>query len=171
MANEVFQVKVVKPKKMKVGPMRNAIVSAVGSEAKWARDQMKRTISGWQGVKPVIDMDASVKGGDLSYLVAPSGPAKGVQKWNWLDQGTRPHRITAKRAKTLRFQVNYAAGTSPGSLDSYPGGSWGATRYPRSVWHPGFPARGWTEMIYKKGTPRFQKAVIAATKTGAHKFY
>jgi len=171
MANEVFQVKVIKPQRMKVGPMRMAIISAVGSEMKWARDEMKKTIAGWRGVKPVIDADASVKNGNLAYLVAPGGPDKGVQKWNWLDLGTRPHRITAKRARTLRFQVNYAAGTRPGSLDSYPSGSWGPTRYPRSVWHPGTKPRGWSKMIFKKGKPRFEKAVINAVKVGAHKFF
>lgn len=70
------------------------------------------------------------------------------QVWNWLDKGTRPHRIEPKkRAGLLRFRTGYVARTRPGSLDSGAGGANGPFVFSRGVNHPGTKPRKWTKKI------------------------
>lgn len=70
--------------------------------------------------------------------------------WNFLDKGTRAHRIIARRAKRLRFSSGFRAKTRPGFVGSQSGGATGGPVFAQSVQHPGTVARNWSKLIASK---------------------
>lgn len=70
--------------------------------------------------------------------------------WTMLDQGTRAHRIVARRVKRLRFASGFTAKTRPGFVGSQAGGSSGGPVFAQEVNHPGTTARAWSKLIAAK---------------------
>lgn len=70
--------------------------------------------------------------------------------WKLLNEGTRAHRIVARRAKRLRFFGGYRAKTRPGFIGSQAGGSSGGVVFRQAVNHPGTKARSWSKLIGAK---------------------
>lgn len=84
--------------------------------------------------------------------------------FTFVDEGTRAHRIIARRGRFLRFRSGYRAKSSPGSLSSGAGGAFGDTRFAQAVWHPGTKPRNYTkkiQAIVDKEFPRIFGAVLA----------
>ena len=73
--------------------------------------------------------------------------------FNWVNRGTRPHEIRPRGPWPLRFPGGFTAKTTPGSLSSGPGGSFGDTIVARSVQHPGIKARRFDKLIAEKLKP------------------
>ena len=70
--------------------------------------------------------------------------------YRYVDLGTRPHIIRARRAPALKFKAGGKPKTKPGTLASYqgkPGKDW---RSAQSVRHPGTEPRGFTDEIAKR---------------------
>jgi hypothetical protein len=91
---------------------------------------------------------------------------KNAKKYNWLDKGTRAHRITARNHPTLYFQEDYSPATIPNSLESFNALKSGSFVDPVSVRHPGVKARGFTKQVMNKMKPKFRKACERAIKDG-----
>lgn len=71
--------------------------------------------------------------------------------FRFVDQGTRPHIITARPGHVLAFRGGkYTAKTWPGYITSTRGGAAGPLVFRRSVRHPGTKPRHFTETITKK---------------------
>jgi hypothetical protein len=85
----------------------------------------------------------------------------------YINFGTRPHVIAAKRAKSLRFRKDYRAKTYPGVLTSRPGGKSGPHQFRRMVSHPGTAARDFDLAIIKRNTTRIQTLINIALAKGA----
>lgn len=84
--------------------------------------------------------------------------------FRFVDEGTRAHRIIARRGRFLRFRSGYRAKSSPDSLSSGAGGAFGDSRFAREVWHPGTKPRNYTkkiQAIVDKEFPRVFSAVQA----------
>lgn len=77
--------------------------------------------------------------------------------YKYVDKGTKPHVIRAKRAPNLRFlSQGFKAKTTPGVIGSMagaPADSGWVTK--KSVNHPGTEARGFSEAIEKKMRKRY----------------
>ena len=86
------------------------------------------------------------------------------QVWNWLDQGTRAHRIVARRAKRLRFFGGYRAKTRPGFIGSQAGSSSGGPVFRQVVNHPGTKARSWSKLIGAKYRAKLQTFISKRIK-------
>jgi hypothetical protein len=94
--------------------------------------------------------------------------------WAMLDAGTKPHPITPKRAKRLRFQWggkgSYKAKSRPGYLGSNKGKISGPIVYRKRVNHPGTEPRKWTATAEKKWQTELgdivQRAIDAEVKKG-----
>ena len=107
----------------------------------------------------------------LGYRVI--GTRKEQQIWNWLNLGTRPHKIRAKNAKTLAFKWggpgSYRAKTSPGGRSlkfGGPGTASGTMRYPMEVDHPGNKPRDFDGYIQGTVKRKFRGAIKRAIKIG-----
>jgi len=59
----------------------------------------------------------------------------------WVDGGTPPHPIDAGLGKLLTFQSGWAPKTTPGALQSMPGGRWGSWVKKQHIDHPGAEPR------------------------------
>ncbi|MHC4620472.1 MAG: hypothetical protein ACYTEQ_22220 [Planctomycetota bacterium] len=172
--SEVFVIKGIRPKKLKVGAIRLELLNALRKEGTLHRKELAKTVATWTGDKPKFSSAISLAaGGPAEVLTGPEGSQKAVNKWGWLNDGTRPHTIAAKRGPTLAFrQGGFRAKTRPGKFRSGPGrratGPW---RFPRKVRHPGTKARDWTGILTKRRRKPFTRSMIRAMQKGAQKVY
>jgi hypothetical protein len=83
--------------------------------------------------------------------------------WRWIDiEGTKAHPIEAVKAPTLAFRKNYSSRTKarPARAHTGSGKSFGPSRFPKKVNHPGYTAR----KFWKKFDKEYRKDFIAAVK-------
>ncbi len=74
--------------------------------------------------------------------------------YGWVDMGTRPHPIVARRAPFLVFALGFVPKTQPRDLGSYNGRRGNVWVRAKRVKHPGIRARKFKESIVRKFTPR-----------------
>lgn len=165
----VITIKSIRPKKLQVDGFRLALLNALRAEGTEHKRILSQTTAGWTGEKPKFESLISLAGGDATVVTGPSGNTKGVQKWQWLDEGTKPHVIRARRKPTLRFRAGgFRAKTSVGKFTSGSGrpasGPW---RAPVSVRHPGTKARGWSALLTKQRRDPFRERVFDALNKAA----
>lgn len=67
--------------------------------------------------------------------------------YTFVHEGTRPHKIRAKRGKKLAISSGYRPKTIPGTISSLPGGTYGPTIYRDEVNHPGTKGRRQSKAI------------------------
>jgi hypothetical protein len=82
--------------------------------------------------------------------------------WGYVDKGTRPHVIRARRAAVLAFTSGYSAKTRPGSIIATSGGPTGDARFAKEVQHPGTKARGFTRRLRAKWKEKWPRLVSQA---------
>ncbi len=92
--------------------------------------------------------------------------------YGYVNEGTRPHIIRPKRARTLRFKWagkgSYIPKTKPRVIGSTPGKQTGPEVHRLVVHHPGIKEpREFDVTIQKKWQPRFKRAAEAAMSAGA----
>ena len=102
----VFEFKTIKPKKLNIDAIRLELLNELRKEGTVQKKELKKTVSTWKS-KPGFESLISLSGGDASILTGPVGDTEAVQHWVWTDEGTKPHRITARRAPFLRFRYPY----------------------------------------------------------------
>ena len=108
----------------------------------------------------------------LGYRVF--GTRLATRIWNWLNLGTRPHKIRAKNAPRLAFMWggpgSYQAKTTPGGASLKFGGpgtvGGGTMHYPQEVDHPGNEPRDFDGYIQGKVAGKFRRAIQLAIKLG-----
>lgn len=71
-------------------------------------------------------------------------------RYYWVDQGTNPHYISARRVPYLRYQTRYKRATRPGIIGSRTHGKYGPWRRTREVRHSGIVARNFTATIAER---------------------
>lgn len=90
------------------------------------------------------------------------------QIYQWVDQGTRPHIISAKNAPFLTFRYPYQAATKPRWISSRQaalGKNWARKK---SVNHPGTEARNFTDEIMKRIQTRAANKVREALNQASY---
>lgn len=162
---EVFQVIPIIPKKLKVDAIRLEILNELRKQARATLNEYKKTTRTWKH-KPQFEMLIGLTGKDATILVGTDDRVYG-----FVDLGTRPHRITARRAPRLRFQAGFTAKTTPNVIGSSRGARSGPFVYPVSVMHPGNKPRNFTKIISKKRQRPYENGISAAVKRGARKLF
>ena len=149
-----------------------AIRDAVNKEAKPAVLKMHREVI--EGKRYSESGDAwkhkvqfrarfQVRGNDAVLYVFPAG--KNKQIWDWVTNGTRPHKIKAKNAPVLSFMwggpgVPPSKTTTPrGSGGSFGGGGAAKMVHLKEVDHPGSKHRNFEGRIAKEYAPTFRKLI------------
>lgn len=168
----VFQVKAIKPAKMNIPQVKQEILKELKAQGKLVEKEYQKTTRSWSGAKPKFESIVDVSG-NPAVLTGPTGSALAVNKFVWLDFGTRAHTITARRARRLRFRAGgFKAKTKPGVIGSSRGSpASGPVVYKRSVRHPGTTARRFSETIQKRRKQPFIDAIIKAKNRGLEKLY
>lgn len=150
----------IKPIKAKVTLPNLAAITdkELMAEAKTVQREYKATTRTFKRVKP----DFRIK--RITTGVYAAGTDDRI--YNYLDKGTRPHIIRAKRAKVLRFNSNFKSKTVPGRLNPRAGKNTGPAAFAKQVKHPGTKPRGFTRIIHERSKVRFstnyQKAIARA---------
>ncbi len=90
------------------------------------------------------------------------------QVYNWVDQGTKPHIITAKNVPFLLFRYPYKSATVPNVISARAaarGNNWARKR---SVHHPGTEARNFTDIIMRRLQQRAANRVRQALNDASY---
>lgn len=88
--------------------------------------------------------------------------------YTWVSDGTSgPYSIPKTGTALLAFPSGYTAKTTPKTLFSKSGGSYGPTVFARKVMHPGIKARKFDETAAKFVEPWFKKYGDTAMKQAA----
>lgn len=155
MAQTVFVIKGIKPKKLQVDRIRLRLLNELRAEGVDQRKVLDQTTASWTGDKPKFDSLISLSGGAAQVLTGPTGNTMGIKKWNWLNEGTRVRYATMSK--------NWRSKTSPGSFRSGAGRGrmlFVSRRRPR----PGIQARDWTGKLTKQRRQPFTNRMIQAMR-------
>lgn len=146
-----YSAKVIIPSDLLPSPAKllRAVENGLDGAAKGVKADMGVTTRTWSAAnKPSFKIERK----NLLRVIAT-----GSQIYQWVDEGTRAHTITATRVnpKTgrimpLMFGVPYRAKTTPGVIGSKSGGAGPNVAAALSVQHPGTRARNFVEVIGKK---------------------
>lgn len=114
------------------------------------------TVQGWQG-KPNFLQKFTNRAGYVSTTVWPSQGNTEGKKYTIVNNGSGPHTIVPRKARLLRFQPGYRAGTRPRVLGSRAYSRFGNFVSSRGVHHPGFDAREFDAEIAEQYADTFAK--------------
>jgi hypothetical protein len=159
---EVFQVKAIKAKPMRLKEVRLELLNALRAEGKENEKLLEQTWATWKGDKPKAETLIGLTTKDASVLTGPNGSEDALNKFKWLDEGTCVRYATMSQ--------DWKSKTTPGKLKSGRGRGrmlFVNKRRPR----PGIKARGWTELIQKRRRRPFTNAMIKAKNRGLDKLY
>lgn len=150
----MISLKPIKPKTTaaKLRAVEAAVKAQTQQSAKELVQDYEKTYQTWEH-KPRPTVLVSTKGVSVRIDDAI---------WNYVDKGTRPHEIRARRAKALAFASGYTAKTRPGSIIARNGGPHGESRFAQVVQHPGTKARGFTVRLRAKWKAKWPKDMQAA---------
>lgn len=160
-------VKIGKFKSLTPDMFIRAINDSLRTEALEIEEDFMKTTDTWDDNHPEFEI---VPSGNYQLDIYTENRIYG-----YLDRGTEPHTIAAKKAPTLAFptQPAFLSKSKPNSL-SVRRGKKPVTgfAFPKVVSHPGFPARNYAKLIAKKAGKRFAKelrANLAAVNRAASK--
>lgn len=151
----MYRLKPIKPKGLTSQFERQpaAVKKGMREAAEAVKQDFELTTQGWKHkvvfeITEVDDTDLAVGTDD--------------EVWGWVDEGTKPHDIVARRAAHLRIPTGGAAKTVPGRLTSGGGSRGSVIIFRKRVRHPGTKARRFTQEIQKRWARGVQPFVRAA---------
>jgi hypothetical protein len=160
-----ISIKVSIPKEIvNVEKVRQAIIDAQNRKTKPALVQLfGQTVDGWKN-RPEFRSRRVDTSSQLGIRVYPAGA--NADQYVLVNEGARPHIIRPRRARMLRFQPGYRAGTRPRSLHSSAFARSGQFVTAQMVHHPGFEAREFTQTIADEHESDFKSDMEQAIKDG-----
>lgn len=162
-----IEIRVTVPKEIiSVERVRRAIIEAQERRTKPALLKLfGMTVNGWHN-RPMFRSRRIDTSSQLGIRVGPEGPD--ADQWALVNAGAKPHIIRPRRARMLRFQPGYKAGTKRRVLQSQAYARSGSLVSAREVHHPGFEAREFTSEIAEEHQGDFEKdmqeAIADATR-------
>ena len=171
MAQPAIVLKPIPAPHLDIDQIRLEMLNALRKEGKEDRKALDKTTAAWSGRKPTFKTTSiSLASGNASVTTEPKGDERGVQKWVWLNEGTRAHMVPSTGVATMSFHPRYSAKTRPGRLSSRRGGPQGSRIVRRGRWMvSGIEARNWDEALAKQRKRPFGKAMAKAIKKGSEK--
>lgn len=162
------QVKAILPPKFNERAVLDVLHKEMDKYAPFLVKDFERTTSRWGGAKPKFSPHLVTRADAIAIEIHVVGSEKGRNKWHWVNEGTRPHKIRAKNARYLHFQTGSKASSRPGTTHTVRAskGSGGWVRK-KEVRHPGTEARDWSGLIAKDHQRPFQQWMEAAMKAAA----
>ena len=149
--------------KMHSDVIRHKIISTMRRKSVPELKRLFRgTTEGWKN-PPNWSEKYSNSVDEVSATVWATG--KNKKQYGYVNFGTDPHPIYPRRAKVLRFQPGYRAGTRPGSIRSRAYQRSGPVITSLGVNHPGIKdPRKFDEQIAIKIAPEFQDDIRDAIR-------
>lgn len=150
MADVTLVAKRIRPPRLRIDRFRFLALRAMDNRATKIMQDFLKTVETWQEERPNFTRALGTRGGNLEVLVGPSGNTKGVQKWVWLNEGTKVRYAVMTR--------DFIAKTKPGTFSSGPGKG-GKAFMSLTNPRPGIQPRGWTKKGKDKHEPRFKRDI------------
>lgn len=164
-------IKVIKPKPLKAGAMRKAILENAQRAADAMAKDMDRLTQYWSNpvkfvgkIKPHRD--------NIELIAKPVSPrSKWVRIMGYIDKGTKGDYLIPKpgnkKAKTLFFSSQHKAGSKPNSVTVGASSSGPRDTRRKRVTHPGIKPRNWTKLRIAewRRTRKLSKFGLEAMKT------
>jgi hypothetical protein len=138
---------------MDAAKMRRAIRNGMEAAAKAAKADFGVTTQTWEH-QPEFTIE---RPSDFERIIGTDDEIYG-----YVDQGTKPHVITAKPGKALVFLAGGRPKTVPKAIRSNKGATGNTIVYTKQVQHPGTEAREFTETIGEKWDERLAETVQRA---------
>lgn len=158
--------KPIAPKKLRVDKVRLSLLNQLRKEGRRIVKEFEKTVATWDE-KPSFKFLIGLGSSDASVIIGPTGPARIVEIYGYVNNGTPPHQIpTHIGGGLLHFQRGYNAKTSPGIIGSTPGGSFGEWASKEVVDHPGIVPRNFTGIIITDNLAIFVFNIQEAVKVG-----
>jgi hypothetical protein len=136
------------------------------------RDDFERTVKTWRD-KPNFEPAHNkvlLVGGNMMRVESITEDLT----YKYVVDGTKPHIITPKRAKMLRFPGTFFPKSIPGVIDAAPGFSGPPIQYRSGVHHPGVEARHFDKDIQKKQKANAKQimgaAILLAASSSRHAY-
>jgi len=158
--------KQIKPKRLNDKAFFEEFEKAAKVISKEMKKEFEITTIGWKTDVKFEEL-VSVGPTSIDVLVATDNEIYG-----YVNDGTVPHVITAKKGKTLAFRWggpgSYRAKTATGKQVHNPAGGQtsGNMIFPMAVQHPGTKAREFDKLIKKMFEKKFTRAMELALKKG-----
>lgn len=152
------------PKRINTADVRKNILQEMNRQAKFVQGEFNKTTASWKQEKPTFKIEDKSNGNDLIINIVAAGNEMGVQKWIWLNDGTRPHPIKAKNVPNLVFRTNFTPKTKVKTFSSGSGSISPPWRATPEVNHPGTEARDWTGEMVKILEKRLPIGIIKAVE-------
>lgn len=179
------EIKVIIPPKFDYRAMQKVITARTKDIIHDMQKDFEKTTSTWKS-QPTFEgartaSRTETEGRRFSIYVGPKiAQSPQYEIFGYVDQGTRPHKISPKKpGGVLAFMWggpgSYKAKSRPGKLRSYAGGiKGGALTFRRWVQHPGTKARDFTKVIQRKWQrtvqQQFNVAMAAAASASGHRY-
>lgn len=146
------EVKPIYAQKMNLQRLERQILDEMKQEARDQARELKKVVAGWEGEKPTFEGVVSATGDSVTAAVRLTGSRKGIQKFGWLDKGTRIRWaiIINGRAVIRGRRAMQRRNIRP---------------------RPGIKARRWTENLQRSRGPRFTRRLQAANTKGVRGLY
>jgi hypothetical protein len=127
----------------------------------------REVVRSWRH-RPGFRVLSKRSGNTFTIQIVPTG--RHAKIWGYVDKGTKPHIIRAKNAPFLAFQTGYDARTQPvaqwGVGSGRASGPWVRKK---SVRHPGFPGRKFSETFLDEVNPPLETRTRDAVMRGLTK--
>ena len=165
----VVAMKAIKPKRLQVDAIRLEILNALRREGTEHKKILRKTVETWQGEKPKFETLIGLSGQDATAITGPVGSDKAVNKWHWLNGGTKIRWALMSR--------DWRSKTTPHKYQSRRGAGRVVIAGRRAMQsrgiapRPGIKARGWSEDLTKQRKRPFMRAMIKAMQRGAAKAF
>lgn len=146
----MIKIEPVKPKQFKIPGIKGRLERMLSEEA-WIQIRMLQKVTRtWKGAKPRFKREIEVDRGNMQMDILPYGSEKAVNKWRWLNDGTR--------VRHALMSPNWRSKTTPRTMGSRMGR--GRMLFvSRKIRRPGIEAREWTQEAAERRTPKFIKKV------------
>lgn len=129
-------------------------------EQREIKQDLERTVSTWR-TKVRFTVADNVDG---SFSVYTANPI-----YRYVDGGTKPHKITARRAPSLAFYASgFRAKTVPNRLSARKGSAANANfRRPLTVNHPGTRPRNYSKIVAELSERRINRGVARISRNNS----
>jgi hypothetical protein len=167
----IFLVKGIKPAKLNIDAYRLEILNQLRAEGRVQKKELDKTTRTWKGEKPKFETLVGLERppGSASVLTGPSGSDKAVNKWVWLNGGTRIRWALMSKDWQSKTRPRWF-GSGRGSGRVLIAGKRAMTRRgiaPR----PGIEARGWSEDLQKRRKRPFTRGMVKAMQRASRKAF
>lgn len=162
------QVKFIKPQKMKLKEVRLEILNELRKQGREVTVEMAKPLATWKD-KPKINFAIGLDKEAATLLVGPEGSEEQVNKFIWLDKGTKKRWALMSKDWSSKTKPNSFT-ASRGSGRVIIAGRKAMQKRGIGV-RPGIKARGWTEALMKKRRKPFTRGIIDAKNKGVDKIY